>query len=55
MYLGSFYTAPDGAPAIDLIDGDLLLDKLKELELGIKTEIIEVKQISVDHEWFLNI
>ena len=45
----------DGAPAIDLIDGDLLLDKLKELELGIKTEIIEVKQISVDHEWFLNI
>lgn len=45
----------DGAPAIDLIDGDLLVDKLKELELGVKTESIEVKHISVDHDWFLNI
>ena len=26
----------DGAPAIDLIDGDLLIDKLKELELAFR-------------------
>lgn len=45
----------DGAPAIDLIDGDLLADKLKELELGVKTEIIEVEKISIDHNWYLNI
>jgi restriction system protein len=45
----------DGAPAIDLIDGDLLVEKLRDLELGVKTEIVRVKQISIDHEWFLNI
>jgi hypothetical protein len=28
----------DGVPAIDLIDGDLLLDKLKELGLGVVVE-----------------
>lgn len=28
----------DGASAIDLIDGDQLLDKLKELRLGVKTD-----------------
>lgn len=27
----------DGAPAIDLIDGDQLIDRLEELELGVKT------------------
>lgn len=40
----------DGAPPIDLIDGDQLADKLKELRLGIKTEMVE--KISVDTEWF---
>ncbi len=45
----------DGAPAIDLIDGDQLLDKLKELGLGVKTKTIEVEQIAVDHDWFLGI
>ena len=45
----------DGAPAIDLIDGDLLLDKLKELGLGIKTEKIEVEKITVDEGWLLSI
>ena len=43
----------DGAPAIDLIDGDLLLDKLKELGLGVKTTTVEVEQIAIDHDWFL--
>jgi restriction system protein len=45
----------DGAPAIDLIDGDQLIDKLKELELGVKTETVEVEQVTVDHDWLLSI
>ena len=43
----------DGAPPIDLIDGDQLADKLKELRLGIKTEMVE--SVDVDNEWFKNI
>jgi restriction system protein len=42
----------DGAPAIDLIDGDQLVEKLKELGLGVQTEKIEVEQISINQEWF---
>jgi len=45
----------DGAPAIDLIDGDLLLDKLKELGLGVKTKVVEVEQITVQREWFAGV
>ena len=33
----------DGAPAIDLIDGEALITKLKELGLGVKTQKIEVE------------
>jgi restriction system protein len=40
----------DGAPPIDLVDGDELAEKLKELALGIKTE--QVARISVDEAWF---
>lgn len=42
----------DGAPAIDLIDGDQLVEKLKQLSLGVSTKKIEVEQVSIDHEWF---
>ena len=42
----------DGASPIDLIDGDLLVDKLKEFGLGINTKIIEVEKISIDSDWF---
>lgn len=45
----------DGAPAIDLIDGDLLIDKLKELGLGVQTRRVEVEQIEIDQNWFLTI
>ena len=45
----------DGAPAIDLIDGDQLLDKLKETGLGVRTKRIEVEQIDVDYDWFKNL
>lgn len=45
----------DGAPAIDLIDGDQLVEKLKQLSLGVNTKKIEVEQVSIDHKWFLNL
>lgn len=45
----------DGAPAIDLIDGDQLVEKLKDLLLGVKTEKIEVEKVTVDRNWFLSI
>jgi len=32
----------DGAPAIDLIDGDKIAEKLKELKLGIDVELREI-------------
>ena len=41
----------DGAPAIDLIDGDLLMSKLKELGLGVLTKRIEMEQVTIDHDW----
>ncbi len=40
----------DGAPPIDLIDGALLAEKLKELGLGVKTEMVE--QVTVDVAFF---
>ncbi|MFQ5813018.1 MAG: restriction endonuclease [Anaerolineae bacterium] len=45
----------DGAPAIDLIDGDQLIDKLRELGLGVKTKKVEVEKITVDRDWILSI
>jgi len=43
----------DGAPPIDLIDGDQLAEKLKELKLGVVTELIE--DVSVNEDWFKQI
>lgn len=40
----------DGAPAIDLIDGDQLCDLLKSLKIGVSTEMVE--RVSVDEAWF---
>ena len=40
----------DGAPAIDLIDGDLLCDLLKQLKLGVQTEMVE--KMVVEPAWF---
>lgn len=45
----------DGAPAIDLIDGDLLVEKLKELGLGVHIELVQTERVSVQREWFENI
>ena len=42
----------DGAPQIDLLDGDDLVEKMKELKLGIKIKTQEV--VEIDDEWFKN-
>ncbi len=43
----------DGAPPIDLIDGDALADKLKELGLGVEVRMVEA--VEVKKEWFSGI
>jgi restriction system protein len=43
----------DGAPPIDLIDGELLCDKLKELKLGISVQMTET--IEIKNDWFSNL
>ena len=43
----------DGAPPIDLIDGELLCDKMKELKLGVDTKLTETVDIKGD--WFTNL
>ena len=40
----------DGAPAIELIDGNALAEKMKELKIGMTTELVEV--VSVNSAWF---
>ncbi len=39
----------DGAPPIDLVDGDSLCDLLKSLGLGVRTELIE--RVIIDQAW----
>jgi restriction system protein len=43
----------DGAPPIDLIDGEQLVQRLKELGLGVKITMIE--SVEVDTDWFTKI
>jgi restriction system protein len=43
-------TTRDGAPPIDLINGDDLADKFKELRIGVRTQTVEV--VVVDDNWF---
>jgi restriction system protein len=40
----------DGAPPIDLIDGEQLIQRLKELRLGVKIEMVEA--VEIDAAWF---
>ena len=42
--------ARDGATIIDLIDGEQLAEKMKELGLGIKVTMQEI--VEVDKDWF---
>lgn len=43
----------DGAPAIDLIEGDTLCELLKSLKLGVSTEMVE--RIVIDTDWFVKV
>ena len=45
----------DGAPPIDLIDGDGLCDLLKKYDLGVKTTVRQVEEITVHSEFFLDV
>ena len=43
----------DGAPALDLIDGDALIERLRDLRLGVTERII--KDYDVNEEWFMKL
>ena len=43
----------DGAIAIDIVDGEKLAEKLKELSLGVKIETVE--RVTINEEWFKTI
>ncbi len=43
----------DGAPPIDLIDGEQVVQRLKELGLGVKITMVE--SVEVDTDWFATI
>lgn len=43
----------DGALAIDLMDGNELAQKLKELRLGVGVEMVE--RVSIDADWLQKI
>lgn len=43
----------DGAPPIDLVDGEQFAEKLKEFKLGVKTEMIE--KVTIEKDWFSNL
>jgi restriction system protein len=43
----------DGAPPIDLISGELLVEKLKELRLGVATKQVEV--VEIKSGWFASL
>lgn len=43
----------DGTPPIDLIDGGQLVEKLRELKLGVQTRQVEVVEVDVD--WFRSV
>ena len=43
----------DGAPQIDLLDGNDLAEKFKELKLGVEIEMVE--QVRIKKDWFMSI
>jgi len=45
----------DGAPPVDLIDGDRLCDLLKEYELGVRRTVREVEEIHIAPEFFADL
>lgn len=45
--------AREGADLIDLLDGEQVIDLLKELELGVSVKMVE--KVEIDQEWFENL
>jgi restriction system protein len=43
----------DGAPAIDLVDGEVLCQLLKELKLGVRVRLVE--EVDVEEGFFTSI
>lgn len=43
----------DGAPPIELIDGDHLCDLLKNLSIGVRTEMVE--RVTIDTSWLASL
>lgn len=42
----------EGAPPVDLIDGDRLCDLLKTYELGVRTTVRQIEEITVENAFF---
>ncbi len=42
----------DRSPEIRLIDGDEFIDKLKDMQLGLRTERVMVERVVIDEAWF---
>lgn len=42
----------DGASPIDLIDGDRLVELLKEFSLGLKVSCKQIEEVEIDSDWF---
>lgn len=42
----------DGAPPLDLIDGDELCGLLKNFNVGVSTKIVEIEEVTVDPDFF---
>ncbi len=45
----------DGAPPIDLIDGDRLCDLLKEFDMGVKTAVRQVEDVELEPSFFADL
>lgn len=45
----------DGAPPIDLIDGEALVEKLKELRIGVQIKERIVEEVFIDETYFKNV
>jgi restriction system protein len=45
----------DGAPPLDLIDGEELVLMLKEMRLGIEVRERRIEEVLVNRDWFQTI
>lgn len=45
----------DGAPPIDLIDGERLCDLLKEHRLGVQTELRQIEDVTIERDFFSDV